>query len=62
MLEEICELGEFTGTAAELAEELDMADDEIEIAGLMDKASRNCPNGIVSRKYDEKEGWIYTIK
>jgi glucose-6-phosphate isomerase len=62
MLEEISELGEFTGTAAELAEELDMADDEIEIAGLMDKASRNCPNGIVSRKYDEKEGWIYTIK
>lgn len=62
MMERLCELNEFTGTAAELAEVIEMKDDEIEIAGLLDKASLNCPDNIVSRSWDVKKGWIYTIK
>ncbi|MFA7230548.1 MAG: hypothetical protein WC071_04705 [Victivallaceae bacterium] len=62
MMEKLCELDEFTGTAAELAEVIEMKDDEIEIAGLLDKASLNCPDNIVSRSWDAKKGWIYTIK
>ncbi|MCP3968398.1 MAG: glucose-6-phosphate isomerase [Lentisphaerae bacterium] len=62
MLEKVMEMGAFTGTAGELASEIDMSDDEVEIGGLLDKASINCPDDIVSRKYDAEKGWIYTIK
>ncbi len=54
-------LGEVSGTAAEIAAKIGLADDEIEIGGLLDKSSANCQ--FVSRQWDGKRNaWVYTIK
>ncbi|QSH40553.1 glucose-6-phosphate isomerase [Lentisphaerota bacterium ZTH] len=62
MLDKVIEMDGFSGTAAALSAEIGMADDEIEIGGLLDKAAINCPDEIVSREYDAEKGWVYTIK
>ena len=50
-----------TASAAEIAAQLNMADNAVEVAGLLDKAALNA-NGI-SRDFDEKSGtWIYSVK
>jgi glucose-6-phosphate isomerase len=54
------EAGEFSGTAAEFAENTGLAEHEVEIAGLLAKAALNCD--VVNREYDDEKGWIYTIK
>ncbi len=61
MIEATSKLGEISGTAAELAARINMADDEIEIGSLLDKSSANCD--FVSRTWDAaRKAWIYTIK
>ena len=54
------ELGEFSGTAADFAAKTGLADDEVEIGGLLAKAALNCD--VVSREYDAEKGWIYSVK
>ncbi len=61
LMQELMELGEFSGTAAELVGKLELTENEVEIAGLLDKAALSCPDNIISRCYNEKSGWIYTI-
>lgn len=51
-----------SGTAAEIAEKVGFPDSEIEIAGLLAKASKNCPCDVVSRVWDAQKGWVYTIQ
>lgn len=57
---EMMKPGEFSGSAADFAAEAGLADDEVEIAGLLAKAALNCD--VVSREYDAEKGWIYSIK
>jgi glucose-6-phosphate isomerase len=53
--------GGASGTAAEIAAAIGLPGDEVEIAGLFDKASANCP--CVSRAWDPaRKTWIYTVK
>ena len=54
------DLDDFSGTAADFAAKTGLVDAEVEIAGLLAKASVNCD--VISRAYDEEKGWIYTVK
>ena len=56
----ISEFDEFSGTAAEFAAKAGLADDEVEIGGLLAKAALNCE--VISREYDAEKGWIYSVK
>lgn len=63
LLDKLIDLDGFSGTAAEIAAKVNLADDEIEIAGLLAKAALNSPENVVSRVWDEASSeWIYTIK
>jgi len=54
------EIGEFSGTAADFATKAGLADDEVEIGGLLAKAALNCD--VITREYDAGKGWIYSVK
>jgi glucose-6-phosphate isomerase len=59
----LMDMDEITGTAADIAAAVDMADKEVEIGGLLDKAAENCPCDAVSRSWNcEKSQWVYTVK
>lgn len=61
VIEETGKLGEVSGTATEIAAKIGLADDEIEIGGLLNKSSANCD--FVSRQWDDRrKAWVYTIK
>ena len=61
MIEKLQAVGCCSGTAAEIAAKVGMPGSEIEIAGLLNKSSLNCPCSVVSRVWNGKE-WIYTVK
>ena len=61
VIEKLHTAGACSGAAAEIAAKIGMPDDEIEIAGLLNKSSLNCPRGIISRTWNGKN-WIYTVK
>ena len=55
------ELGAVDGTAVEIAERVGMADDAVEIGGLLDKAALNSDR--VRRRYDDARGeWVYAVR
>ena len=59
-MQAMMEFGEFSGTAADFAAKAGLAEDEVEVGGLLAKAALNCD--VVNREYDAEKGWIYTIK
>jgi glucose-6-phosphate isomerase len=61
VIEKLHSAGACSGTVAEIAAKIGMPDDEIEIAGLLNKSALNCPCGTVSRTWNGKI-WIYTVK
>jgi len=61
MIEKLQAAGLCSGNAAAIAAKIGMADNEVEIAGLLNKSSLNCSCGVVSRAWNGKE-WIYTVK
>jgi glucose-6-phosphate isomerase len=54
-------IGAVSGTASEIAQQVGLPNDEIEIAGLLDKAALNCSCGSVSRTWNGKY-WTYEVK
>lgn len=61
LISKLKEHGAINGSAAEIAAKIGMPEDEIEIGGLLDKASLNCPCGAISRSWNGK-CWIYQVK
>ena len=61
VIEKLHAAGACSGAAAEIAFKIGMPDSEIEIAGLLNKSSLNCPCGAISRTWNGKS-WIYTVK
>ena len=63
LMDKLIDLDGFKGNAAAVAAKIDLADDEIEIAGLLDKAALNSPDSVVARAWNATATeWIYTIK
>ncbi len=63
LLDKLLDLDGFRGTAGAIAAEVGLAEDEIEIAGLLDKLALNLPDSMVAREWDEERGeWCYTVK
>ncbi len=63
LMDKLIDLDGFSGNAAAIAAKIGLADDEIEIAGLLDKAALNSPDSVVSRTWDATANeWLYTIK
>ena len=59
----LMEMDEVSGTAGDIAAKVGLAEKEVEIAGLLDKAAESCPCDTVSREWCcEKGQWIYTVK
>ncbi|MBU8902187.1 MAG: hypothetical protein KOO69_05575, partial [Victivallales bacterium] len=56
----LAELNGFSGNAADFAAKTNLADDEVEIAGLLAKAALN--SEVINREYDAEKGWIYSLK
>jgi glucose-6-phosphate isomerase len=56
----LAELDEFSGNAADFAAKTNLADAEVEIAGLLAKAALN--SEVINREYDAEKGWIYSLK
>ncbi len=61
MIDKLYAVGSCSGTISEIAAKIGMPDDEIELAGLLNKASLNCKSRTISRSWDGK-CWIYTVK